>query len=179
MAKQVDDGRVWGRPEALDTLGRPPGRNRRSLGTLVGVLAIAVGAYVGITAPANGAPVAGRPGPTGVPAAPLGEATCASIGVTLDTTRIPAEGVAESAVVRLSRTNTDGSAALLVPQAYVLKVTPVPGDGIQMSVLVRTDPGGVDTIDQLGGASADGSLAAAVLYDLDALQVLDECRNGP
>ncbi len=176
MAGRADDGRVWGRPEALDTLGRPPGRRQRSLGTFVGVLAIAAGAYIGITAPASGAP--GPGGPSGASAAPVGEATCASIGVTLDITRIPAEGVAESAVVRLSRTNADGSAELLVPQAYVLKVTPVPDAGIQMSVLVRTDPAGADTIDQLGGASADGSLAAAVLYDLNALQVLDECRSG-
>lgn len=173
MATDLDDGRVWGRPESLDTLGRIPGRRRRSLGTLLGVAAIALGVWVGFSGAAGGAsPTAPRAAPA---AAPALEATCASIGVTLGTTRIPAEGVAESSVVRLSRAVPDGPAQLLVPQAYVLAVTPV-SEGIQMSVLVRTDD--AETIEQLTGASADDSLTAAVLYDLDPLQVLDQCRSG-
>lgn len=174
MATELDDGRVWGRPESLDTLGRIPGRRRRSLGTLLGVAAIALGVWVGFSGVAGGAnPSTPRATPT--PSAPVVEPTCASIGVTLDTTRIPAEGVAESSVVRLSRAVPDGPAQLLVPQAYVLAVTPVDG-GIQMSVLVRTDVS--DMIEQLNGSSADDSLAAAVLYDVDPLQVLDQCRSG-
>lgn len=174
MARGEDDGRVWGRPEALDTLGRLPGRKRRSLGALVGVAAIVAGTWVGFSGAAGGAsPERGAV----APAARADEATCASIGVTLDTRRTPAEGVAESSVVRLSRAGADGTAQLLAPQVYVLKVTPV-DDGVRMSVLVRTDPAGGDAIDQINGASADGSLTAAVLYDVDPLQVLDECRSS-
>lgn len=176
MARGADDGRVWGRPEALDTLGRLPGRKRRSLGMLLGVAAIVAGTWVGFTGAAGGASLGQGPGPA-APTAPADEATCASIGVTLDTGRTPAEGVAESSVVRLSRAGADGTAQLLAPQVYVLKVTPV-DDGIRMSVLVRTDPSGGDAIDQINGASADGSLTAAVLYDVDPLQVLDECRSS-
>jgi hypothetical protein len=171
MARKADDGRTWGRPEALDTLGRPPGSRRRSLGTLLGVAAIAAGAHLGITGPAGGAPGA----PAAAVAAPAG--TCASVGITLPRERIPAEGVAQSAVVRLSRADAGAPAELLVPEAYVLTVAPV-DDGIRVSVLVRTDPQGGRTIDLVNAASADGSLAAAVLYDVDPRQVLDECRSG-
>lgn len=176
MARDADDGRVWGRPEALDTLGRLPGRRRRSLGTVLGVAAIVAGTWVGFSGAAGGASLQQNADPSAT-AAPGGEPTCASIGVTLDTRRIPAEGVAESSVVRLSRTDPDGNAELLAPQVYVLKVTPI-DDGIQMSVLVRTDPGGGGAAEQISGASADGTLTAAVLYDLDPLQVLGECRSG-
>lgn len=172
MARRPDDGRTWGRPEALDTLGRPPGSRRRSLGTLLGVAAIAAGAHLGFTGPAAGAP--GAPA-AAVAAAPAG--TCASVGITLPQERIPAEGVAQSAVVRLSRADAGAPPELLVPEAYVLTVAPV-DDGIRVSVLVRTDPQGGRTIDLVNAASADGSLAAAVLYDVDPRQVLDECRSG-
>jgi hypothetical protein len=143
------------------------------MGTLLGVGAIVAGTWVGFSGAAGGA--SPQPGP-GASAAPAAEATCASIGVALDARRTPAEGVAESSVVRLSRAAADGTTQLLAPQVYVLRVTPV-DDGIQMSVLVRTDPAGGDAIDGINGASADGSLAAAVLYDVDPLQVLDECRS--
>ena len=169
MARDTDDGRVWGRPEALDTLGRLPGRRRRSLGTLVGLAAIVAGTWVGFTGAAGGASPVSAP-------APAAEGTCASIGVSLTTERIPAEGVAERSVVRLSRTNPDGTSQLLAPRVFVLKVTPVP-EGIQMSVLVRTALAGDGTAEQVNGASADGTLTAAVLYDLDPLQVVDECRG--
>jgi hypothetical protein len=168
MAGKPDDGRTWGRPEALDTLGRPPGSRRRSLGTLLGVAAIAAGAHLGFTGPAPGAPATAVAAPTG---------TCASVGITLPRERIPAEGVAQSAVVRLSRADAGAPPELLVPEAYVLTVAPV-DDGIRVSVLVRTDPEGGRTIDLVNAASADGSLAAAVLYDVDPRQVLDECRSG-
>jgi hypothetical protein len=169
MARDADDGRVWGRPEALDTLGRLPGRRRRSLGTLVGLAAIVAGTWVGFSGAAGGA------SPQQVPE-PVGDETCASIGVNLDTERIPAEGVAERSVVRLSRTNPDGTSELLAPQVFVLKVTPVP-EGIQMSVLVRTAVTGDGAAERINGASADGTLTAAVLYDIDPLQVVNECRG--
>ena len=175
MGTDRDDGRVWGRPESLDTLGRTPGRARRSLGTLLGLAAIALGTWVGFAGAADGVSTGEAPRAVDVPVA---RATCASIGVTLDTTRIPAEGVAEATVVRLSRVDDDGAAQLLVPQAYVLAVAPI-DDGIQMSVLVRADPAGPDTIEQVNGASTDGSLVAAVLYDVVPLEVLNECRDAP
>lgn len=175
MAKQPDDGRVWGRPEALDTLGRLPGRWRRALGTTLGVVAIAAGGYVALTSPAAQQPGAGPVVPTSQVVA--GTSTCASIALNLPATRVPAEGIGEASVVRLSRAGADGSARLMVAQAYVLKVTRA-RDGIQMSVLVRTAAAGEDeTVNQLNGASADGSLAVAVLYDVDPLVVLDECRR--
>lgn len=174
MARRSEDGRIWGRPEALDTLGRLPGRRRRSVGTVVGVAAIAAGAYLGLTDTARGQDVAAPPVPAAT-TAPI--ATCASIGVNLSPTRIPAEGVVESAVVRLTRADADGSARLLVPEAYVLKSVPSPDGGVQLSVLVRSDPRSVDVVEQVNGANADRSLSAAVLYDVDPLQVLDECRG--
>ncbi|HXV94667.1 MAG TPA: hypothetical protein VD813_15290 [Pseudonocardia sp.] len=177
MARSTDDGRVWGRAEALDTLGRQPGRRRRSLGMVLGVGAIAGGAYLGFTGPASGDPV-----PTGSTAATTPtsaeEATCASVGVTLPQRKIPAEGIPEGAVVRLSRVDEAGEATRLVGQSYVLKSAPLEDEpGVQLSVLVRTNPNGEDPVEQVSAASADGSLAAAVLYDADWAQVVNECRG--
>jgi hypothetical protein len=177
MAKSPDDGRVWGRPEALDTLGRQPGRRRRSFGMVLGVAAIAAGAYLGFTGPAIGQTDTAAPA-TGEAAPPTARATCASIGVSLSQNRIPAEGIAESSVVRLSRADADGAARMIVPEAYVLRAAPQDDGSVQVSVLVRTTPVGEDTVEQVNGANADRTLSAAVLYDVDPLQVLDDCRSG-
>lgn len=172
MATDLDDGRVWGRPESIDTLGKAPGRARRSLGTLVGLAAIALGTWVGVAGGVVGVSPAEAPRSVEAPAP---EGTCASIGVTLETTQIPAEGVADKTIVRLSRVDDDGAAQLLAARAYVLAVTPI-DDGIQMSVLVRTDEAGPDTIERINSANTDGSLVAAVLYDVVPREVVDECR---
>lgn len=188
MANKVDDGRVWGRPEALDTLGRVPGRRGRTAAGVVGVVAIAVGSYLAFNDPASSA---GRPAPSTIAAAPLqagaptpAPETCASIAVNLPASRVPAEGILPNSVVRLSRIDASGSAQLLIPQAYVLRAEK--GDqgdqgGLRLSVLVRSgstiDAAGRDVVDQINGANADGSLVAAILYDINADQVLDECRR--
>lgn len=179
--RSPDQGRVWGRPEALDRLGRAPGRGRRWLGTASGAAAIATGAYLGFAAPASGQSAPPPATPTAAPSAapePVAAGTCASIGVNLDESRIPAEGIAEATVVRLTRADSDGSARLLVPMAYVLTSVPIDDGGAQLSVLVRVDADDADTVEQVNGANADRSLSAAVLYDVDRLQVLEECRNG-
>jgi hypothetical protein len=176
MASKIDDGRVWGRPEALDTLGRVPGRRGRTAGGALGMAAIAVGAYLALNGPAIGQdrpPVAAGPA-----AAPE---TCTSIGLNLPANRIPAEGIQEGTVTRLSRVDPDGSARLLIPQAYVLKVTDTGEGALRLSVLVRSgstvDATGSDMVEQVNGANADGSLTAAILYDVTADRVLNECRG--
>jgi hypothetical protein len=185
MASKIDDGRVWGRPEALDTLGRVPGRRGRTAAGAFGIAAIAVGAYLAFSGPANGQdrppPVTALlvQTPAGGPAA--APETCTSIGLDLPANRIPAEGIQEGSVTRLSRVDADGSARLLVPQAYVLKVADGDRGGLRLSVLVRSgstvDATGSDPVDQINGANADGSLAAAILYDVESQRVLDECRG--
>jgi hypothetical protein len=176
MRKSPDQGRVWGRHEALDRLGRSPGSRYRWLGSLLGVSAIAAGAYIGLADPARGQATA-PPVPTSAGKA-VATSTCASIGINLSKSRIPAEGIAEASVVRLARADSDGAARLLVEQAYVLKSVPVDDGGVQLSVLVRVGPDNADTVEQVNGANADRSLSAAVLYDVDRLRVLNECRSG-
>jgi hypothetical protein len=174
MARVKEDGRVWGRPEALDTLGSLPGRRRRWLGTLTGVLAIVGGAYIGLSNPPEGrADGAGITTTAGVP--PV--ATCASVGVSLAPGGIPAEGIPQAGVVRLSRADPTGQAELLVPEAYVLRSVTEPDGTVRLSVLIRSGPENVDVVQQVNGANADRTLTAAVLYDVDPLQVLDECRG--
>lgn len=173
MARQAQDGRVWGRAEALDTLGRLPGRRRRSVGMLLGVAAVVMGAYLGLADPARGqsAPPVTPSGPAVQPA------TCATVGVRLSASRIPTEGIAERNVVSLSRADRDGNAELLVPRSYVLKSAPGPEDTVQLSVLIRSDSNGPDAVQRVNGANADNSLSAAVLYDVNAQQVFNECRT--
>jgi hypothetical protein len=185
MASKIDDGRVWGRPEALDTLGRVPGRRGRTAAGALGIAAIAVGAYLALSGPANGqdrpppvaASVAQPPagGPAAVPE------TCATIGLDLPANRIPAEGITKQSVIRLSRVDADGSARMLVPQAYVLEVADGDRGGLRLSVTVRSgstaDATGSDLVDQIIGANAAGSLATAILYDVKWQPILDECRE--
>jgi hypothetical protein len=178
MSQAPDQGQFWGRPEALDKLGRSPGRRFRWLGTLLGVSAIAAGAYVGFAGPARGTSAAQAAPSTSAAVAAAGTATCASIGINLSKSRIPAEGIAEASVVRLARADADGTARLLVAQAYVLKSVPVDDGGVQLSVLVRVGPDNADTVEQVSGANADRSLSAAALYDINPLRVLEECRSG-
>jgi hypothetical protein len=176
MARVKEDGRVWGRPEALDTLGSLPGRRRRWLGTLTGVLAIGAGAYIGLSNPPGGQ-TTGSAGPTAT-AGVVPIATCASVGVSLAAGGVPAEGIPQSSVVRLSRADPSGEARLLVPEAYVLRSLAEPDGAVRLSVLIRSGPENVDVVQQVNGASADRTLTAAVLYDVDPLQVLDECRGA-
>ncbi len=175
MAAGFDDGRTWGRPESLDTLGRLPGRGRRSLGTVAGVVAIALGAWIGFTGAAAGTAPSTTVTALPTPQAPTALLTCATIGATFGSTRIPAEGVAPGSVVRLLRTAPDGTTSVLVPQAVVVWVTPVE-QGFHMSISVRTDAG---TVEQLSAAGQDSSLTVAVLYDVAALDALNECRRAP
>jgi hypothetical protein len=175
MRTKRDDGSTWGRPEALDTLGRRPGRWGQLIATGVGLSAVVTGGYIALGIPAGGLVPLGQLTPSTIKPAAAG--TCASIGVTLLPNRIPAEGVAPDQVVQLSRTNADGSARVLVPQAYVLRVAKAPDGGLQVSVLVRTEANGGDTVNQINSANSDQSLIAAVLYDVDAPAAKEECRR--
>jgi hypothetical protein len=148
----------------------------RWLGGLTGVAAIVAGAYLGVESSTGSvASVVGED--TRSPAGVVG-ATCASVGVALSADQIPAEGIAENSVVRLTRVDESGQAELLAAQAYVLRVVQVEADSIQLSVLVRSDGVGGDLVEAVTGANADRTLAAAVLYDVDPLTVLDECRGA-
>jgi hypothetical protein len=166
--RRADDGQVWSRAEALDSLGRSGGRRARAVIAVLGAAAAVWGAFLLVTGPPARA----------VPAPVTTAATCASVGIGLPVARIPAEGIPESSVVRLSRADADGTARMLVPQAFVLKSVTGAAGTVQLSVLVRSDLAGPDTVEQVIGSNADGSLRAAVLYDADRLQVLDRCRSG-
>ena len=185
MGKQADGIRYWGRPEAAETLGWHAARRRRLATTVRGRVAGATGAGLAVSQPAMGTimvPGALGASPTGDPAAtPSSEAalsTCVSVGVNLPVGRYPAEGVAESRVVRLFRADRDGSARVLVPQTFVLAATPGPDGSVNLSVLVRSAPGQGDRqVEEINGANAEQSLSAAVLYDVDNVAVLDDCRG--
>jgi hypothetical protein len=174
MAKTLEDGRVWGRPEALDTLGRPPGRRRRFLGSLLGVAAIAAGAYLGLTGTANGFGLFTPPPP---PPPPVAE-TCASLGVTLQPGHFPPEGIAPQKVVQLSRVDGDGTGKVIAPKALVLAVTSGTGGSLRMSVLMRTEMDGVTAASQVSSADRDQALVAAILYDIKPDRALTACRTG-
>lgn len=173
MARRHDDGRIWDRVEIVDPVVRMPGRRRRAVATVVGLAAVGAGIYLG----AGAGFVDPAPAPAGSAAAPAAVTTCASVGINLVKGRYPAEGVPESAVVRLFRADRDGTARLLVPQAFVLKSSEDPRDGsLTLSVVIRSGAGdGVVT--DVNGANAEGSLSTAVLYDVDPGLVLDECRR--
>jgi hypothetical protein len=172
MPRSSESGRTWSRPEALDVFGRLPGRRMRWFGSMIGIGAIVTGAYLGLFSP-----VSSSASPQFSTAASEESSTCASVGITLAATKIPAEGIVENSVIRLTRIDAMGDATLLVPQAYVLAASSLEAGALQVSVLVRIDSGGNDLVEAVNGSSADNSLAAAVLYDVDAVQVLDECRQ--
>jgi hypothetical protein len=177
MRKNSEQGQVWGRPEALDTIGRLPGRRRRRWGIVLGVAAIAAGGYLGLAAPARDLSGVAAGAPAASPAAAAPEA-CFSIGVSIAAARIPAEWViAKQLVVRLSRANPDGSARLLVPEAPVLTSTATKDGTVELSVLVRSGSRGDDTVELVNGASADKSLSAAALYDADWKRLVNDCRG--
>ncbi|MCY7340940.1 MAG: hypothetical protein LH603_03540 [Pseudonocardia sp.] len=178
MARSEPDGSVWGRPEAVDTLGRRPGQRRWAMVGL-GMLSLGLGAYLG-TSTATGA-AAGPTAPAAVPAlaAPTAEVTCSAVGVTLEPGAYPAEGVPVSTAVRLYRTDPNGEAVMLVPEAYVWEAAAGPGGVVTLSVLVRSGPpGDAQQVVDVTGASAAKKLTATVLYDVVANDVLDECRAG-
>lgn len=158
MARTELDGSVWGRPEAVDTLGMRPGRSRRWVVAALGSLSLLAGAYIGTS--------------------PWEEFTCSSVGVTLVAGAYPAEGVPEVSVVRLYRADPDGRAVMLVPQAHVLRSVQYDDGSVALSVLIRSGPSGDDQqAAEVAGAAAAKSLTATVLYEVDPIQVLDECRG--
>jgi hypothetical protein len=99
------------------------------------------------------------------------------VGVSLSAGQIPAEGIVENSVIRLSHVDDAGQAEVLVPYAYVLRVVNRNDDSTQLSVLIRSDLGVGDVLEEVSGSNAEGSLAAAALYDMDPLEVLDRCRG--
>jgi hypothetical protein len=177
MARTDDSGAVWGRPEAVDSLGRRPGRRRPLVLALLGAASLLAGAYLGSNA-ASGQPLVPASAPVSAVAPTPGLTTCASVGVRIEPGNFPAEGVPEVSVVRLYRADPDGQAVLLVPEAHVLRSTSDPDGTLSLSVLVRSGPEGDDqpAID-VAGASASRSLVATVLYDVDPVRVLDDCRG--
>lgn len=172
MARIADDGRTWARAEAVDTLGRMPGRRRRVLGSALGLAAIGAGVYLGFGPAAAGPSTAVfDPGPA--------VATCATLGINLAVGSYPAEGIAQSSVIRLWRADRDGTAQLLLPQSFVLASVPLQDGSVNLSILVRTGVGeGDQVVDDVNGANAERALSAALLYDVDNVAVLDECRGG-
>lgn len=174
MSRPDPDGSVWGRPEAIDSLSRRPGRGRRWAIAGLGAVSLACGAWLGTsTVTAAMSPVAQ------IASAPGANLTCSSVGVTLIAGAYPAEGVPERGVVRLYRADPDGHAEMILPQAHVLRSTPGPDGTLTLSVAIRSGPPGNDrqAVD-VAGASAAKSLTATVLYDVDPVRVLDVCREG-
>lgn len=185
MPKPADGVRSWGRPEAPETIGWHPARVRRAVGTAVGSVAIVAGAVLAVlqttgwTGAFSGLPGRGAAAAAPAPPSEPAVATCVSIGVTLPVGRFPAEGVAAERVVRLFRADRDGTARVLVPQSFVLASKRADDGAVNLSVLVRSGSGPDDArVAEINGANAEGSLSAAVLYDVDNVAVLDECR-GP
>lgn len=180
MPRHRPNGTVWGRAEAVDSLGWRPGRTRRILLAGLGTASLALGAYIGTTASGEGTP-SGAAGPRSTPppqvAVPTA-ATCSSVGVTLRPEAYPAEGVPEASVVRLYRADPDGTAVMIVPQAHLLRSVARQDGTLSMSVLIRSgEPGGDAEALAVTGASAAGALTATVLYDVDPIEVLDACRE--
>lgn len=122
------------------------------------------------SSPTGGAPAAASSGPA--------LSTCVSIGVNLPAGHYPAEGVAKSRVVRLFRADRDGTARVLAAQTFVLAAAPGPASSLNLSVLVRSGPGGGDQqVEEISGANAERALSAAVLYDVNNVAVLNDCRG--
>ncbi len=178
MARSEPDGSVWGRPEAVDSLGRRPGRSRQVLLALLGASCLAAGAFLGTSA--SGAPTPERPAgdPDASYNALVNGRTCASVGVVIPADRAPAQGIPENVVVSLYRADPTGDAVLIVPRSHVLTSVQNPDGSLSLSVLVRMGPPGDDQqVADVAGASAAGGLVAAVLYDVNPILVLDECRE--
>ena len=150
---------------------------------VVGVAAVAAGSYLAFNAPVSSlqTPSVAALRTQAAPPTPAPD-ICTSIAVNLPASRIPAEGVVpKESVIRLSRVDAAGSAQLVIPQAYVLRAEPLDQGGLRLSILARSgttfDAEGRDMVDQINGANADGSLVAAILYDINANDVLAECRR--
>lgn len=178
MARSDPDGSVWGRPEAVDTLGRRPGQ-RRWVMVGLGMLSLGFGAYLG-SGTAPGA-AAGPSVSAVVPAlvVPAAEVTCSAVGVTLGPGAYPAEGVPVATAVRLYRADPGGGAVMLVPEAYVWEASAGPGGVVTLTVLIRSGPPGADQgVVDVTGASAAKRLTVTALYDVVADNVLKKCRAG-
>lgn len=186
MPTSSDDGRVWGRPEAIDSIGRVPGRQLRVVVTVLGLIAIGFGIYLGTQVVVNASPVQQQ---TAAPDGPAVVTTCASVPLSLKPGQFPPEvplnklattGVLPGRVVRIYSADSDGKAQMLVPQAFVLAATPDTAKGtLQVEVLIRSGPN--DTVlAQLNGANAKGSLSINILYDVNVkpAEVRNSCRNG-
>jgi hypothetical protein len=177
MARTRPDGSVWGRAEAVDSLGWRPGRGRRTALAVLGAASLAAGAYLGTSTPTSTA-AAPSADPDAAFTALVNERTCASVGVVVPADRAPAEGIPEAVVVALYRAEDDGRSTLITPRSHVLTSEENPDGSLGLSVLVRMGPPGDDQqVAELTGASAAGALVAAVLYDVDPMRVLDECRG--
>lgn len=175
MARADLDGAVWGRPESIDSLGRHPGRGRRIAAAALGAVSLALGAWLGTSTLTGPQPV----DPDANWDTLVAERTCASVGVVVPANRRPAQGIPEAVVVALYRTEPDGGSTLLVPRSHVLTSTENPDGSLNLSVLVRMGPPGDDQqVADVAGASAAGTVAASVLYDVDPIRVLEECREG-
>ena len=186
MARHTDGSRYWGRPEAAETLGWHPARRRRLALTVLGLVAVAAGTGLAVVQlvtgvimlPLGGLGSSSTGGPSAMSASEPSLSTCVSIGVNLPVGHYPVEGVAESRVVRLFRADRDGTARVLVPQSFVLAAAPAADGSVNLSVLVRSASGQGDRqVEEINGANAERSLSAAVLYDVDNLAVLDDCRD--
>jgi hypothetical protein len=192
MARTQPDGSVWGRAEAVDSLGWRPGRGRRITLAVLGTASLLAGAYLGTTtsmtapvAPAAFDPDAGYN-------ALANEPTCASVGVVIPADRVPAPvppprgedgpptpGIPAGLAVALYRAEASGESALITPRAHVLSSEENPDGSLDLSVLVRMGPLGDDQqVAEVAAASAAGALVVAVLYDVDPIRVLNECREG-
>lgn len=178
MARTDVDGAVWGRPESLDSLGWRPGRARRIVATLLGVASLVVGAWLGASALTERAGGPAVPDPDAKWNALIDERTCASVGVVVPANRKPAQGIPEAVVVSLYSTKPTGESIMLTPRSHVLSSVDNPDGSVNLSVLVRMGPPGDNRqVADVAGASAAGTLTASVLYDVDPIRVLDECRE--
>ncbi len=180
MARAEQDGAIWGRPESIDSLGWRPGRARRIAAAVVGAASLALGGALGTAAMTTGpAAAAPRSDPDAGYNALVQERTCASVGVVVPAESTPAQGIPEAVVVALYRAEESGTATLIVPRSHVLTSTENPDGSVSLSVLVRMGPPGDDQqVADVAGASAAGTIVASVLYDVDPIRVLDECREG-
>lgn len=145
---------------------------------LLGVLSLAAGTYLGTSAStAAPSPSAGAD-PDAAFNALVSERTCASVGVVIPANRKPAQGIPEAVVVALYRADPSGDAVMIVPRSHVLTSTANPDGSVSLSVLIRIGaPGDDQQVADVAGASAAGVLVAAVLYDVDPIRVLEECRE--
>jgi hypothetical protein len=179
---------VWGRAEAVDSLGWRPGRGRRVTLAVLGAASLVAGAYLGTTTSMTPAVTPAAFDPDAGYDALANERTCASVGVVIPADRVPAPadtadpespGIPAGVAVALYRAEAGGRSVLITPRSHVLTSEENPDGSVDLSVLVRMGPPGDDQqVADVAGASAAGALVAAVLYDVDPIRVLDECREG-